>query len=499
VGTDHGDVDRMDIVLSEKFQHKIKSAYVNPGITLLIENLTKEVLLDFEVSIKIHSDPFQVPENVYKLIKICNSFSIFTLKNIEETKYMQEQKVELRSSQTENVVEINYETLKQEESIMVYEIIKNMSPLYGSMFIDILLNFSKIANVFRVSKIILKRGYKPESSIDEIIYVTMTAITGGFAGSFNRAILFVEDGDDFKVQRAIGPKNEIEAYKVYERFETLETNIESYLSQYKNEMNYFSELEKSIKNITIKKKSLLNNDLFKYAVESNLTIKLPVSGLDEAIINLLDLEGEIAISPIEVEDQKLAVYLCDNRYNGKPITDDQLEILDYYSKESGMMGQNKVFQSILKKDAQIDPLTQIGNRRSYENYISSLKYLENHEISLVMLDLDNFKQVNDSNGHEAGDKLLKEFAKIFVSNLRKKDSIFRYGGDEFVIILEEVKKDDIYSILERINRKLQQEMNITFSAGIAYGKSHEIDSLFKIADQNLYKAKVEGKRKILFS
>ncbi|KUK14817.1 MAG: Diguanylate cyclase [Petrotoga mobilis] len=499
MGSNYGDVNRMEVKFPKKYQKKINSAYVNPGIVLLLENFTKEVLFEFEVTIIIHSDPLKVPDNLYKLIKICNSFSIFTIKNIEETNYIEEQKVKISSSQGENVVEINYETLQKEESIVLYELIKNASPLVGSMLTDILLNSSKIANVFMVSKIILEKGYDPETSIDEMIYITMTGITGGFAGGFNRAILFVEDSSDFKVQRAIGPENEIEAQETYERFETLEKNIQSYLSQYKVGMSYFSNLEEKIKNIFIKKESLLSEDLFKYAIELNRSIKLPVSQVEEKIINLLDLKGEVAISPIEIENHKLAFYLCDNRYNGKPITDDQLEILDYYAKESGMMWQNKIFQSILKKDAQVDALTEIGNRRSYENYISNIKYLKNQEIALVMVDLDNFKDVNDSYGHEEGDELLKGFAQLCVNNLRNEDSIFRYGGDEFVIILEGVKKEEVYSILERINRKLKQEMNVTFSAGVAYGNSHDINSLFKIADQNLYKAKAEGKNKIFVS
>lgn len=81
--------------------------------------------------------------------------------------------------------------------------------------------------------------------------------------------------------------------------------------------------------------------------------------------------------------------------------------------------------------------------------------------------------------------------------MRKKDNVFRYGGDEFVIILGGVKKEEVYSILERINHNLKQEMNITFSAGVAYGNSHEIDSLFKVADQNLYRAKAKGKNNII--
>ncbi len=299
----------MNVKLPEKYQPKIKSAYVNPGITLLLENFTKEVLFDFEVTIKIHSDPFKVPDNLYKLIKIFNSFSIFTIKNVEETNCLKEQKLELKRFQTEGEVEINYEILQKEESIVVYEIIKNSSTLVGSMLTDILLNSSKIANVFRTSKIILEKGYKPETSIDETIYITMTAITGGFAGGFNRAILFIEDNGDFKVHRVIGPENEREADKTYEKFETLEKNIDSYLSQYKVGMSYFSNLEKRIKGITIKKELLVNNDLFKFAIESNATIKLPVSRFNEMIVNLLDLKGEVAISPIEIDNGRFWIIM----------------------------------------------------------------------------------------------------------------------------------------------------------------------------------------------
>ncbi|HBT51837.1 MAG TPA: hypothetical protein DEA49_06980, partial [Petrotoga sp.] len=104
----------MEVKFPKKYQKKINSAYVNPGIVLLLENFTKEVLFEFEVTIIIHSDPLKVPDNLYKLIKICNSFSIFTIKNIEETHYLEEQKVKISSSQGENVVEINYETLQKE-------------------------------------------------------------------------------------------------------------------------------------------------------------------------------------------------------------------------------------------------------------------------------------------------------------------------------------------------------------------------------------------------
>src|SRR5690606_11748751 len=150
-----------------------------------------------------------------------------------------------------------------------------------------------------------------------------------------------EDGNDFRVHRALGPADESEAHKVYEAFETLEMDILPYLQGYTNNMEYFSNLEKKIKSVTIKKRTLIKNQLLRKAFEKNVTIKSPVSNLDDHLISALDLRGEIAFSPLKISQENIAFYLCDNRYDGKSITDEQLEILDYFAKQSAIMWQNK--------------------------------------------------------------------------------------------------------------------------------------------------------------
>ncbi|WP_121956999.1 GGDEF domain-containing protein [Petrotoga sp. 9PWA.NaAc.5.4] len=201
---------------------------------------------------------------------------------------------------------------------------------------------------------------------------------------------------------------------------------------------------------------------------------------------------------MNISEGNLAFYLCDNRYNAKPITDVQLEILDYFAKQSALIWQNKVFMNILKEEAELDTLTKVGNRRSYEKYISSLTYLKNMKIAFAFIDIDNFKEINDRFGHENGDKILKELSQIMINNFRKSDKIFRYGGDEFIIILSNISKENAIKVLGRLKNVFFEKTGCTLSVGISFGNSNEIYSLFLKADENLYKAKKEGKNNIFY-
>ncbi|RAO98580.1 hypothetical protein PW5551_08840 [Petrotoga sp. 9PW.55.5.1] len=488
----------MDNIIPEKYIKNIKISYLNPGITFLVKNLTKEILLEFWVDIRIHEDPNEVPETFYKFLKVCNSFSVFVIKSVEEVDKSVEQRIKIKlSDYNDEFVIIDYEILKKNETDFIFEIIKKANPLIGLILVDILINSSKLASVFNTSKELIKRGYNPDSTIDEMVFASMVGITGGFSGAFNRSILYVESNDHFEVLRALGPGNAKEAHQIYEAFETLEDNIEPYLERYDNGVKYFSNLEKYLKMYTLDKKVILNNGLFLQAIQENKTIKVPVSRIDNEIVNLLDLRGEIAFSPFYTEKDHLAFFICDNRYTMRSITDEQLDILDYYAKECVMMWQNKLFQNTLKRDAEIDSLTKIGNRRAYEKYVSSLKYTKNKEISIAIFDLDDFKNINDKYGHSQGDIVLKEFSETLKLSMRDSDKIFRYGGDEFVAFINEIDKEKVYSILKRVNLNWKKKNKHTFSVGVARGNSNQIDTLFEKADENLYKAKKLGKNRIV--
>ncbi len=131
-------------------------------------------------------------------------------------------------------------------------------------------------------------------------------------------------------------------------------------------------------------------------------------------------------------------------------------------------------------------------------------------LGFIMMDVDHFKQFNDTYGHQAGDFVLKEVAKILTQELRGDDIIARYGGEEFVAVLPRRDINSTYDIAERLRKLFEKskfnfqgnDLNITISAGaVAYNPKGDADivkdKLIKYADDMLYKAKEAGRNKVM--
>ena len=167
----------------------------------------------------------------------------------------------------------------------------------------------------------------------------------------------------------------------------------------------------------------------------------------------------------------------------------------------------------LKFLAYHDPLTALPNRRLFHDLLlQNLKQAARNDqkVGVLFLDMDNFKSINDSHGHEVGDTLLKEVGEILKSCLRDSDLLCRWGGDEFIIGLpENYGSDDIVRVAEKICRTVLQrikEINSTFhisvTIGIAISPDHGTtpDRLIRNADVTMYHAKKLGKNRCeLFS
>jgi diguanylate cyclase (GGDEF)-like protein len=165
----------------------------------------------------------------------------------------------------------------------------------------------------------------------------------------------------------------------------------------------------------------------------------------------------------------------------------------------------------LKSLASTDYLTGLLNRREmkYRSVLAlELAGRSHRPIGLLMIDIDNFKSINDSFGHPAGDKVLKAFAKIMHSRLRETDVYGRFGGEEFFIIfpnqLSENALNSVNAILERFRTQsfvsqTGQLFNATFSAGITEinAKDKDISELVSRVDNALYSAKAQGKNKLI--
>lgn len=166
--------------------------------------------------------------------------------------------------------------------------------------------------------------------------------------------------------------------------------------------------------------------------------------------------------------------------------------------------------SSIKNIAIYDTLTNLYNRRYFEERFeieTQRAFFSETPLSLIMVDIDHFKKINDTLGHTEGDKVLKEIADLLKKSVRKKDTVARYGGEEFVLILPDAGLEESFMIAERIRRLVenttfdvgQTQLHLTISLGIANFPSHRVRSkedLIRIADQALYEAKRGGRNRV---
>ncbi|BBG65867.1 hypothetical protein NNO_1164 [Hydrogenimonas sp.] len=220
---------------------------------------------------------------------------------------------------------------------------------------------------------------------------------------------------------------------------------------------------------------------------------------------------------VTYNEQHSANGVCYFLFSDDEIIDEQdIEILKSFrkifsimlTKEIGYYKMQKERKELLNRTI-TDSLTRLYNRYYLEDIAPkemSKAKRHGYPLSLVMLDLDDFKAINDTYGHDIGDAVLKDFARFLYRNLRENDFLFRYGGEEFIILMPFTTDVDSYNVIERIRKLLKKRSGIdssvdknikyTFSAGIVqFNNENTVRELIKKSDLLLYKAKREGKNR----
>ena len=168
--------------------------------------------------------------------------------------------------------------------------------------------------------------------------------------------------------------------------------------------------------------------------------------------------------------------------------------------------QEKELEDIKSKSYK-DELTGLYNRKLLYNYIETTwikkNRRENFSFALIFIDLDNFKPINDKFGHEKGDKVLQKVANILKENFRKSDFVIRFGGDEFIILinLQNTHLNNIKKIMDSLRKRVEEKLkkyNLSFSYGVAiYPEDGEnLYTLLKKADMKMYEEKKKRKLKL---
>lgn len=238
--------------------------------------------------------------------------------------------------------------------------------------------------------------------------------------------------------------------------------------------------------------------------------------INPEFLKKIDLEtGSILLIPLEHTDERFGVLKI---ISGEQDTFDSLEE-NVINLLSGMLSA-AIFQSLqqLEKEKYIeqvrtmaltDSLTGLDNRRSLMNQLKDeVKRANRHSrsFSFAILDLDHFKRINDSYGHQKGDEVLSRVARVLKDTTREIDSVSRYGGEEFGFLLPETKLNDAENLTERLLSEIRslefesdgESFGITSSAGVsAYREGEALEDLIKKADKALYTAKANGRDRVV--
>ncbi|MBI4685106.1 MAG: sensor domain-containing diguanylate cyclase [Nitrospirae bacterium] len=254
----------------------------------------------------------------------------------------------------------------------------------------------------------------------------------------------------------------------------------------------------AIKHIIQTKQSIYTGDI----TESQAASCVPLGCLMNSLI----------CTPIIVDDCVRGIVHLDSEKKNS-FTDEDLQFVELLAKEISIAVARSIKYSQVKSLAAIDVLTRCYNRRIMDEdldvYISCYHRYK-RTFSLMMIDIDWFKIFNDSHGHQKGDKVLKKIVDLFRHSIRTCDKVYRYGGEEFVILLPETEKAGAIVVAQRIQKAVelfqfageeesQPNKKITVSIGVASfpADTDSKESLIKSADSALYMAKQSGRNKVL--
>ncbi|MBI3805830.1 MAG: diguanylate cyclase [Nitrospirae bacterium] len=220
-------------------------------------------------------------------------------------------------------------------------------------------------------------------------------------------------------------------------------------------------------------------------------------------------EGAEIVVPLRVASKKVGLLRL-TRNSSDVFNDYESKILGMIATSLSLAVRNAEIHRHVQELAVKDELTALLNRRAFLNAVGrEFKRVVRHEmpLALVLIDIDHFKEINDRYGHLIGDQVIRDLAQVLNRSVRDVDTIARYGGDEFVIILPRTNLGEALIAAERIKKTVRtntfnidrRPVEITVSMGIAHCPLPQIQSpedLFRVADQALYTAKKKGRNRI---
>ena len=349
--------------------------------------------------------------------------------------------------------------------------------------------------------------------LDEILYIILTGVTAHTGLGFNRAMLFLVNEKDKIIEGklGIGPENGEEANAAWTKIEEEKMDLDDLIAAFKSSNSILeSGFNRQVQNLKISIQDRNDNPLSLAVLEGmplHLTSQTIHKYRSSPVVQMLE-SNELVLIPLKAKDRVNGIIVADNFITNEPITKDDIRMLTMLANQAGLAIENSQLFELTSERAHSDYLTNLWNH----GYFQYLLHTEIEKakatktpLSLLTIDIDDFKIYNDTLGHQAGDKILKNLAQLLRNQSRKMDYVCRYGGEEFMIILPQTDKEEAFMIAERIRKDIQKypfikegvfpHKQLTVSLGLATFPKDGLQpaELITSSDKSLYQAKNKGK------
>lgn len=282
------------------------------------------------------------------------------------------------------------------------------------------------------------------------------------------------------------------------------------LYHYDRQDNLLRKMDPDIKRMIEPVTYALGEGLIGSAAQENI---IKIKGVTYAETNLndygKDAEKFWLVSPINFKNRLIGVLGIGRITNPNG---NENKLLKLICDIAGVTMANQRYLKEWKHGSIKDPLTGLYNRRYFSHM--SVKYVEqsimnDFPVSICLFDIDHFKNYNDTNGHQEGDRLLREISDLLTRMTRKGSVVARYGGEEFIVLLPDITKDEAFIYAERVKQEiaghpfLRREKQplgcVSVSGGVATfpDDANSMEKVIELADKNLYKAKSEGRNHVI--
>lgn len=356
---------------------------------------------------------------------------------------------------------------------------------------DFAFQSSNLATLQRITSHMLQA-----TDLDRALSVMLSGITSGYGLAFNRAALFVHDPErgGYRGHLAIGPADEAEAHRIWEAIEIEQKTLDQMIVD-SSEHRVDTRFQEAIRRVVLVADDD-EHDEVGAALGSPRSLAFARAPRSPAL-STLDASRGFVLAAIRAHGRVRGLLFADNRYSGAPVAAEQLAHVGFYVDLTALVWENLSLLARVEAAAREDALTGVWNRREFDVRFEAERsrcQRSGASCSVMLVDVDHFKSVNDEGGHAAGDDVLRKLGALLRRNVREHDVAARLGGDEFVVLLPDATREQLTAVAQRVGALAHGE-GISLSVGGASfpDDTPDIGALVAAADEQLYAAKRAGR------